>query len=618
MPRINAILGNGRLLVCETRNGTWTEFYYPYVGEYQNLNLLYAGLYYDGGLKWFTEDNWAIKQVYVQDTNIVKTEYVKPEFRVVCLDYVHPFHDYALRKFEVTNTSSVEKAAKLYLYEDLELQSLKYNDTAVYEKNPPSILHYKKDLYILFSGVPKFSSFACGETEIKGLKGTFVDAEDGKLEGRTVSHGNVDACLEWDLGKMAPKSTKTVNAVIAAGKDYFEVVELFRHIDVEFRQVEDELVRYWRSWLNKCKLQDAKKFSLYNRSLLIARMLTDNNGGIIASPDSESLKLTADTYNYVWWRDAAFVAMALDCSGLHKPVEQFFEFARKNQTKGGFFMHRHFPNGALGSTWHEPPFIQIDQTAAILYALAYHQRLLSDVEFSRSMWEMTKKAANFLVKFRDEETGLPLPSYDLWEERKAIFTYSAAAVCAGLKGAQYIADELGKGAGKKSWAAIAEEIKEAMREHLFDEDMGHFVRSIKPLDSTLDSSVLYALLFGVFDVEDSAVRRTIDAVERKLWVDGVGGYARYENDTYYGHMNPWIICTLWVAEAKLMQGDRKTCSDLLGWVAKQATPTGLLPEQVDRKTGQAASVQPLTWSHSAYVWLVNRMVETESGVAYTD
>ncbi len=607
MPRINAILGNGRLLVCEMKNGAWTEFYYPYVGEFQNLNALYAGLYYDGGLKWFFENNWDIKQEYIQDTPIVRTEYNTPEFRVVCLDHVHPFHDYALRKFEVTNKSSVEKAAKLYLYEDLELQNLEYNDTVVYEKNPESLLHYKKDIYILFAGVPTFSSFACGETGVKGLKGTYVDAEDGKLEGRTVSHGDVDACLEWDLGKIAPKSTKTVNVIIAAAKTYFEACDLFRHVDVEFRRVEDELVRYWRSWLDKGRLQGANKFSLYNRSLLVARMLTDSKGGIIASPDSESLKLTGDTYNYVWWRDAAFVAMALDSAGIHKPVEQFFEFAREFQTKGGFFMHRHFPNGTLGSTWHEPPFIQIDQTAAIIYALAYHQKLLMDVEFSRKMWDMTKRAANFLVKFRDEETGLPLPSYDLWEERKAIFTYSAAAVCAGLRGAQSIADELGKSAGKESWADVAEDIKKAMKEHLFDDDMGHFVKSIKPLETTLDSSVLYALLFGVFDAEDGVVRRTIDAVERKLWIDGVGGYARYENDTYYGHMNPWIICTLWVAEAKLMQGDKKKCSELLAWVEKQATPTGLLPEQVDRKTWQAASVLPLAWSHSAYVWLVNRM-----------
>lgn len=607
MPRINAILGNGKILVCEMKNGTWTEFYYPFVGEFQNLNSLYAGLFYDGSMKWFFENNWEIKQDYIPDTNIVKTEYTKPEFRVVCLDYVHPFHAYALRKFEVTNKSSAEKAAKLFLYEDLELQNLKYNDTVVYEDTVGSILHYKKDIYILFSGIPKFSAFSCGETGIKGLQGTYIDAEDGKLEGRTVSHGNVDACIEWDLGKIAPKNTKTVNVVIAAGQDYFEVTELFKHIDVEFRQVEDELVRYWRSWLNKLRLQDAMKFNLYNRSLLVARMLTDNHGGIIASPDSESLKLTGDTYNYVWWRDAAFVAMAMDSSGLHKPVEQFFEFARENQTKGGFFMHRHFPNGALGSTWHEPPFIQIDQTAIILHALAYHQKLLGDVEFSRKLWDMTKKAANFLVRFRDKKTGLPLPSYDLWEERKAIFTYSAAAVCAGLMGAQYIADELGKAAGDKSWGSIAEEMKGAMRKHLFDEDRGHFVKSIKPLDSTLDSSVLYTLLFGVFDVKEGAVRRTIDAVERKLWVEGVGGYARYENDTYYGHMNPWIICTLWVAEAKLMQGDKKTCSDLLAWVERQASPTGLLPEQVDRKTGQPASVVPLTWSHSAYAWLVNQM-----------
>ncbi|HKN87214.1 MAG TPA: hypothetical protein VJV04_10170 [Nitrospiraceae bacterium] len=40
---------------------------------------------------------------------------------------------------------------------------------------------------------------------------------------------------------------------------------------------------------------------------------------------------------------------------------------------------------------------------------------------------LSTQAADFLTAYRDAETGLPLPSYDLWEERRGVtaFTYGA-------------------------------------------------------------------------------------------------------------------------------------------------------------------------------------------------
>jgi glucoamylase len=86
----------------------------------------------------------------------------------------------------------------------------------------------------------------------------------------------------------------------------------------------------------------------------------------------------------------------------------------------------------------------------------------------------------------------------------------------------------------------------------------------------------------------------------------VGGVARYEGDTYYGAENPWIICTLWLAEARLQLGDVARCRELIEWVATRATPQLLLPEQVDAKSAEPRSATPLTWSHSTFVDVVNK------------
>jgi len=40
--------------------------------------------------------------------------------------------------------------------------------------------------------------------------------------------------------------------------------------------------------------------------------------------------------------------------------------------------------------------------------------------------------------------------------------------------------------------------------------------------------------------------------------------------------------------------------DLL-WAANQASPSGMLPEQMNPLTGEALSVAPLTWSHAVFI-----------------
>jgi GH15 family glucan-1,4-alpha-glucosidase len=223
---------------------------------------------------------------------------------------------------------------------------------------------------------------------------------------------------------------------------------------------------------------------------------------------------------------------------------------------------------------------------------------------------MVKGAAAFLVTFRDPTTQLPAPSYDLWEERFGIHTYSTTAVAHALERAARIAAEIGK--DPTAWRKAAEEIREAAVRHLWDEARGRFVRSIAPRDDRLDASLLLALKLGLVPWDDPRAKQTVDAIEARLWSPVVGGLARYEGDLYYGNENPWIVTTLWLAEARLRLGDRNRCRQLIEWAASWATPTHLLPEQIDRNTGEAKSATPLTWSHSTFVDVVHKYAESEA------
>jgi len=139
-----------------------------------------------------------------------------------------------------------------------------------------------------------------------------------------------------------------------------------------------------------------------------------------------------------------------------------------------------------------------------------------------------------------------------------------------------------------------------------------------------DSSLAGLFLFGMLGPrEDDALGETMAAVERELWCrDGVGGLARYACDDYHRvcapapgvQGNPWMICTLWLADWYLERGhwpeDLERAQDLLLWVAERALPSGVLAEQVHPKTGAPLSVSPLTWSHAEFVATVHRFLDS--------
>jgi GH15 family glucan-1,4-alpha-glucosidase len=65
--------------------------------------------------------------------------------------------------------------------------------------------------------------------------------------------------------------------------------------------------------------------------------------------------------------------------------------------------------------------------------------------------------------------------------------------------------------------------------------------------------------------------------------------------------NPWLISTMWLAQYYALVGERDEARKLLEWARSVATPTGLLPEQVNPFDRSPLSVMPLAWSHAEYL-----------------
>jgi GH15 family glucan-1,4-alpha-glucosidase len=609
------IYGNGTLLVCTDERGLVRDFYYPYAGLENHGGSIRLGLFDMGENRFGWLDKWDLTQNYEDDSLIGETSYTQPEFgaTVKVKDMVHHELDFFLRCFEVQNVAETSKRYRLFSSQNYNILENNYAITAV--RDGPMMNHYKRDRFIVQSSLPVFDQFTTGISQWRGMEGTWKDAEDGALAGNVVAHGTVDSTIGWTLPELGPGKSAVVYFWAAIGSDF----RTAKRIDDWIRARDIHTLfysgrRFWDSFCMKGRstgaLRNLNKLpepvrDAFIRSLLTVVCHVDNGGSIIASCDSQIKQQGADYYTYCWPRDAAWIAIALARAGYGHLSFRTLGFFKKTIDPKGFFRHKYTPAGNLGSTWHPLPMIQIDETAAPIYAVYVHWISNRDAVELSSLYEpLVKPAADFLVSFLDD--GLPRPSFDLWEERKGIYTYSCATVYSGLRSASEIARALGDDVSAGRWNKAAADVRETTVRKLYDSSLGHFRRGLG--DDTVDSSLFSAWYLDLVDSADPMATGTMDTIEKTLKVSS-GGVARYTGDGYQGYMNSWPLCTLWLAQWYIKRKDLPRAMELMEWCVKNATTSGLIPEQVG-KGGKHVSVLPLAWAHSTFMLTIIEYLET--------
>jgi len=647
MPR-DLPLGNGDFLVNFDARYQLRDVFYPNVGL-ENHTIgepSRFGIWVDGQFSWSGDDGWQRAINYELETLVGDTtlEHPKLGVRLRCRDTVDFDRNIYFKEVTVEDLVGRDRQVRLFQHFDANLYGNDTGDSAYYDPRSQALVHYKGRRYFLISGSIGGSSygltsFAIGQKDAPGKEGTWRDAEDGELSRNPVAQGSIDSVGMIALAVPAHGSATGV-FWIGAGQMYDEVRELDKL--VRERTPSSFLARtkdYWRLWANKDEsIADhlpEEICRLYKRSTLIIRTQVDNRGAIIAGNDSDVLRFNRDTYSYLWPRDGALVADALDLAGYGEVTRRFFFLCGDLITREGYLLHKYNPDGSLGSSWHawstpdgrlELP-IQEDETGLPIWALWQHYDRDRDIEFIRPLYrKLVRTGADFMATYREPRTKLPAPSFDLWEERRGIHAFTTAAVWAGLTAARNFAVAFGQHELAKRYAVAAQEIREAALTHLWDADRGRFVRTLSVLpdgtivkDATIDISLAGIFLFGLLPAADPRMMATMRAIEERLAVKtAVGGIARYENDSYFQISNditsvpgnPWFVSTLWLAEHYIAVAEKLAdlakAKALLDWCASKALPSGVLAEQVHPYTAEPLSVSPLTWSHAAFVSAVQR------------
>ena len=651
MPR-DLPVGNGHFLLNFDKSYNLRDIYWPHVGQalHTGGDISHTGVWVNGQFAWLDAPEWQRTMVYDDETLVTAVTLVHPglELQLVFHDTVDFNRDIFFRHVIVTNQANTQREVRLFFHYDWHIWNSAEGNTVFYAPDAEALIAYKDRAYFLMNGQVKvgeqvttgISSWATGIKEFNGAEGTWRDAEDGVLGRNPITQGSVDGTLALHLPGIAAGATAEAVHWLIAAQTFMLVKQA------------DDLVRergpyvfilrtrnYWHRWINKDGVGQnfgdlaPDLVDLYKRCLLVLRTQIDNDGAIIAANDADVQHFSNDSYSYMWPRDGALVANALSHAGYSEITRNFYDFCGSVITPNGFLLHKYNPDRSWGSSWHpwidakgKQQFpIQEDETALVLYSLWQHYTIFHDVEFVAPHFRsLVVAGADFLVNYREPHTNLPGPSYDLWEERRGILSFTTAAVYSGLDAAANFASIFGEEDLAAKYRQAANEIKDATLHYLWDEERGHFLRMINvdengniTKDATLDSSLCGLFLFGMFPANDPHIEKNMQKLEQTLWAKtGVGGMSRYENDYYYqvthdlsqAQGNPWFICTLWLAQYRITHAttieELHQAIPLLTWVRSHALASGVMAEQVNPFTSEPLSVSPLTWSHAEYVLTV--------------
>ncbi len=384
----------------------------------------------------------------------------------------------------------------------------------------------------------------------------------------------------------------------------------------------EDTAEAWRSWAAVHQGYQGPYADLVRLSGRVLQGLTfQSTGAIVAAPTTSLPEAIGGDrnwdYRYTWVRDASLTLNALWVAACPDEAVGFLGFlttaasslyGRRNlQVMFGIRGERDPSERVLPwlSGWRDSRPVRVGNDAWTQEQSDVYGELLDSVHRLRDrLGVIPERERRFLRTLADRAaTGWQAPDQGIWEIRgePRHFVHSMLMSWLALDRAIDLATDIGAAADDVSgWAATRDEIRAAIEQDGWNEDVGAFTQSLESAD--LDASCLLIPLVGFLPPDDPRVLSTIDAIEREL-SDERGLTLRYRSDDGLGGSEgSFLICTFWLAEAAARAGRLDQARTVFERAIGYANDLGLLSEEVDSGTGELIGNFPQAFSH---VGLVN-------------
>ncbi len=630
-----AVIGNGNILGCLDANGSLVQLFYPHIDAGPHIRTFLMGLQLEGEDRvwWLDDPDWMHTLTYVERTAVVRvTSTHTSGARLHRTIATEPASDVISFELSVGSGDDRPMPCSLVVLAGFDIDQRRGGTACYYRTADEALIFYGADRYFAFCGDAPITAFAGAPVESDTADPLFAAVSKGHFNANDAVVGEVSGALRLQLDAQPHHRLH-----LCCARSLDGLVDMLAAVRSRPPQPAGAITwwhqRYHDLWL---KGGSERVRHIYDRSLIALHLLSDRaTGGIIAAPEMDAASRSSGSYGYCWPRDGAFIAHALDVAGEHHLSRAFFDWAMRAQERDGGWYQRYSVTGNLAPSWG---LVQFDETGLLVWAAFRHIGITGDLAYARTILTHLIRAANYLRDALDPDLGIAPFTIDLWEEVASSNTYASACTWSAFLSLAQLADTLGDTELATQWYEAARHLKSAIETHLWSEQHQRFLRGrnqlllpedaarlrhdphahlrettilghrryLRDADPTVDISLLgLSVPCGVFAANDARIVATTQAIREHLTGPN-GGIMRYERDGYRGG-NPWVLCTLWLAWQEYEQGDMDSALQHYRWVLDHATALDLLPEQVDRQTGEPCWIIPLAWSHAMFI-LVTKLL----------
>jgi alpha,alpha-trehalase len=393
-------------------------------------------------------------------------------------------------------------------------------------------------------------------------------------------------------------------------------------IEIDIDRVYLEYMRtkvYWLNWVNR-----TKKYEHYNeeisRSLLVLKIMSyDPTGAVLAALTTSVPETIGEVrnwdYRFCWLRDASMSIDTLLKMGHYNAAQRFLGFTKGIlKSKHDTFQIMYGIRGERELTEIDLPHltgyenskpVRIGNAAfnqrqndvfgymlnVIYQYYTYFPGTLDEIE---DIWEIVRNI------IRTVSTHWEKPDKGIWEIRKDEnhFVFSKIMSWVAVDRAAKIAGLLNKTYYSDKWRSIANDIKDAVLQNGWKEDLQTFTQTYD--NSYLDASLLLMAEYGFLPYEDEKYQKTVMAIKNKLFHNGL--MYRYTHPDDFGKpVSSFVICTFWLIQALFKIGMREEAKNIFESLLTYGNHVGLFSEDIDFSTKRLLGNFPQAYSHLALI-----------------
>jgi len=375
--------------------------------------------------------------------------------------------------------------------------------------------------------------------------------------------------------------------------------------------------QFWTDWAAQCTYRGAWREPVI-RSLLTLKALTfQPTGGIVAAPTTSLPEQVGGVrnwdYRYCWLRDATLTLLALMDGGYFREAAAWRDWLLRAaagspdqvQIMYGLSGERllreweipwlpGYENSKpvrVGNAAHEQ--LQLDVYGEVMDAL--HQARLGKIAESAEAWALERALVKRLEQIWEK------PDQGIWETRGTPqhFTHSKVMAWVAIDRVVKSAEQFKLEGPIDHWRELRDRIHADVCEKAYNAELNSFVQAYG--SKLIDASVLLMPLVGFLPASDPRIRGTVEAIEKRLVVDGF--VLRYDSaatdDGLPEGEGAFLACSFWLADNYLLLGRQEDALRIFERLVALRNDVGLLSEEYDPELRRQVGNFPQAFSHIA-------------------